>query len=121
MGLNKLDTVVYDDLPNQISIQVLSSNNELYALWKEKDEVIIQVHYCKQYNFLKMLEGSLGLTIKEANISEGQKISKCSDALEKVIMTQKSLANIKRQKELIDRNNELIGLNQQIIEKSNLT
>jgi len=117
MGLNKLDTTTFDDLSNQISINILSNHDELFAIWKEKDQVIIKIHYCKHDNELKILEGSLGLTIQGSRLSEEQKVFKCAEALEKVIMTQKSLANIKRNKELIQRNDELIVANQQLIDR----
>jgi hypothetical protein len=121
MGLNKLDTNVFDDASNQISIKVLSSHHELHAVWKEKDKIIMKVHYCKNQNIIKLLEGSLGLSISSTCMTEEQKIMKCSEALEKgitTLMTKKSLDNIKRHKELINRNAQLIGLNQKLISKN---
>ncbi len=118
MGLNQLDTTMLDDLTKQISIKVLSNHDGVYATWTEKDQVIMNLHYCKQTHELQLLEGSLGVSIQESSLSEEQKIFKCSEALEKVIMTQKSLANIRRHKELIEKNHALMLSNQKIIDRS---
>jgi glucuronate isomerase len=119
MGLSKLDTTIFDDLSNQVSVKILSSHHELFAVWKEKNELVMQVHFCKQDNKIKSLEGSLGMSIGSANITEEQKITRCYEALTKVIMTQKSLANIKKYKDLISRNQYLMSLNQKLIDKNN--
>ena len=121
MVLNKLDTTAFNDESNQISIEVLSNHHELYVVWKEKNEVIMKIHYCKNQNIIKVLEGTLGLNINSSCSTEDQKIIKCSEALEKgitTLITQKSLDKIKKHRELINRNNQLMGLNQQLISKN---
>lgn len=120
MALNKLDTTMFDDLTNQVSIKVLSSHHELYAIWKEKDEVVMQIHYCKKSQKLNLLDGSLGLAIDCSSLTEEQKICRCSDALEKAIRTQKSLARIKIHQALINRNNQFMQTNHSLMMRSKL-
>jgi hypothetical protein len=120
MELNKLGTTMFDDLPTQVSIRVLSTDNDLYAIWREKNELMIEVYYCKKNNKINLLEGSLGTIIRDSTISEEQKITKCYEALEKVIMTQNNLARIRMQKALICKNNELMCANEKLINRAKI-
>jgi hypothetical protein len=120
MDLNKLETTMFEDLSTEISIKVLSTDKELYAIWKDKNELILEIYFCKNKKKINLLEGSLGLVIGTSTISEEQKASKCYEALAKIIMTQKNLARIRMQKALIMRNNELICANDKLINRSKI-
>lgn len=121
MELSKLGTTMFDDLSTQISIRVLSTDNDLYATWREKNKLIIEIYYCKKNNKIDLLEGSLGAIIRDSTISEEQKISRCYEALEKVIMTQNNLARIRLQKALVCKNNEIIGANEKLINRTKIS
>lgn len=82
MEFNKIENIEFEDLSKQLAIKVLSNKNDLYAMWIEKDKVIMQIHYSKKENEIKLLEGTIGEAIKSSSLSEEQKIFRCTEALQ---------------------------------------
>jgi hypothetical protein len=86
MGIRNLNTIDFDDFGKQLSIKILSIHHDLYAVWIEQGNIVIRIHYSKKENQIKLLEGSLGEVIKTSCYSEEQKISKCTEAIQHVLL-----------------------------------
>lgn len=75
----------FENAEKQIVVKVLSNENKFYAIWIEKDELVMEIAYSKVEQKINTIEGTLGKNINKAHLSELEKIARCTEALDHVL------------------------------------
>jgi len=87
MELNDFKNIDFDDPKKQLSVKVLSNHDNFYAIWIEKDKLVMELHYSIKEKQIKLLSGELGNAIYNLNLNEEQKINRCSDAINNALFS----------------------------------
>ena len=78
----KPQEINFENTAKQIVVKTLSSEDKFYAIWIEKSNLVMEFSYSKKNDEINILDGILGQAIAKTNLSEKEKIARCSEALE---------------------------------------
>lgn len=75
-----LPNIQYEELSKRLSINVINNEQEVYSLWLENGEKILECRFSKSGNIVE-LKGQIGDIINNAPLSSEEKISRSFEAL----------------------------------------